>query len=229
MSEPLVSIVVTVRDCDRFLAEALDSALAQTHRPLEVIVVDDGSQDRSAEIAEGYGPPIEVIRRPARGVSAARNVALDRYQGEFLAFLDADDRMRPESVRRSLAAFDERPELDAVFHSLVEFVSPDVDSAMFQYRDVGTHRPARLPSNCLVRRGVVRSVGRYDESLTRAQGLEWITRLIDLPARTVMLEDILSERRLHESNHGFTEPEAILDYLTVVRRQLRRRRADGRH
>lgn len=79
-----------------FLAVAVDSVLAQTYRDFELIVVDDGSTDRSAEILAGYGERVSVIRQANRGVSAARNTGIKQSRGEFIGFLDSDDYWDPE-------------------------------------------------------------------------------------------------------------------------------------
>ncbi|HEX5852076.1 MAG TPA: glycosyltransferase, partial [Solirubrobacteraceae bacterium] len=88
--QPSVSVIVPVYMGERFLADALDSVAAQTYAPLETIVVDDGSPDRSAEIAAGR-PGVRLIRQKNQGVAAARNAGLAAARGELLAFLDQDD------------------------------------------------------------------------------------------------------------------------------------------
>src|SRR5262249_54844676 len=80
-----------VRDGERYLAEAIESVLAQTHRCRQVIVVDNGSSDGSAEVARRYEPDVEVHSEPRPGIGPARNAALATAEGDFLAFLDADD------------------------------------------------------------------------------------------------------------------------------------------
>ena len=86
-----VSVVIPCYNGAQFLRETLESALAQTHPPLEVIVIDDGSTDDSAVIAESFGEPIRVIRQENQGESVARNRGIDEAKGEWIAFLDADD------------------------------------------------------------------------------------------------------------------------------------------
>lgn len=102
-----VSVVIPCYNAAPFLRETLDSALNQTHPPLEVIVVDDGSTDDSAEIAESYGPPVRVIRQANQGESVARNKGMDLAKGEWIALLDADDRFEPEKLQRLLKVLDD--------------------------------------------------------------------------------------------------------------------------
>jgi hypothetical protein len=102
MPEPSVSVLVAVHDGEAFLGEALESALAQEHAPLELIVVDDGSADASAELAAAYGA--RVIRQANAGTAAAVNTARDAARGELLALLDADDRWPGDKLARQVEA-----------------------------------------------------------------------------------------------------------------------------
>ena len=105
----LVSIVMAVRDGEEFLAEAIDSALAQTHCPIELVVIDDGSSDRSAEIARSYGAPVCVISTPPHGLAAARNTGAEAATGEFVGFLDADDHWPENRLTVQLEAIGSPP------------------------------------------------------------------------------------------------------------------------
>jgi glycosyltransferase involved in cell wall biosynthesis len=99
----IASVVIPCYNAAPFLRETLDSVLAQTCAPLEVLVVDDGSTDESAAIAESYGPPVRVIRQANQGESVARNRGIDEARGDWIAFLDADDVWKPEKLEKQLA------------------------------------------------------------------------------------------------------------------------------
>jgi hypothetical protein len=102
-----VSIVVISHNYERYLAQAIDSALAQEHRPLQVIVVDDGSTDRSAEVIRGYGDRVEAIFKPNGGNSTAINAAFPHCRGDIVMFLDADDYLFPGAVSRVVQEWDD--------------------------------------------------------------------------------------------------------------------------
>lgn len=99
-----VTIITPCYNGARYLRETLESALAQTHPPLEVIVVDDGSTDDSAAIAESFGPPVRVIRQHNQGESVARNRAIAEARGSHIVFLDADDLLHEDALARLSAA-----------------------------------------------------------------------------------------------------------------------------
>ena len=102
---PLISCIIPVYNGQRFLAESLDSIFAQTYRPLEVIVCDDGSTDGTAHVAAEYPQPLVYIHQPNQGSPRARNCGIRAAKGDFLAFLDADDLWRSEKLTRQMARF----------------------------------------------------------------------------------------------------------------------------
>lgn len=97
-----VSVVVPCYNGEEYLRETLESALDQTVPPLEILVVDDGSTDASASIAEAFGDPVRVIRQPNQGESVARNRGIDEARGDWVAFLDADDQWLATKLERQL-------------------------------------------------------------------------------------------------------------------------------
>lgn len=115
MSDPLsVDIVVTNHNYARFLPAAIESACAQTHPDVHVVVVDDGSTDSSREVVGGFEERVEVVLQERGGQASALNAGLERCRGEVLLILDADDLLHPEAAERVAAAFAGRPELAKV-------------------------------------------------------------------------------------------------------------------
>jgi len=110
-----VSVVLPCFNREDRVGEALRSVLDQSPRPCEVLVVDDGSTDRSAAVAASFGPPVRVLRTPNRGPSAARNLGLQEARGRWVAFIDSDDRWLPSKLAYQLEAFSRYPEADVVF------------------------------------------------------------------------------------------------------------------
>jgi GT2 family glycosyltransferase len=104
-----VSIITPCYNGARFVRQTLQSAIAQTRPPLEIIVIDDGSTDESAAIAESLGPPVRVLRQENRGESVARNRGLAEARGSHVLFLDADDILAPEALAHLAGALDSRP------------------------------------------------------------------------------------------------------------------------
>jgi hypothetical protein len=105
---PRVSVVTPAFDAAAGIGATVSSVLSQTYRDVEHVVVDDGSTDQTAAIAEAYGDPVRVVRQENRGVSAARNAGIAAAAGELIAFCDADDVLLPEHLERLVALWDER-------------------------------------------------------------------------------------------------------------------------
>ncbi|MBN1516148.1 glycosyltransferase family 2 protein [Candidatus Sumerlaeota bacterium] len=99
---PLASIIIPAHNSENFIARAINSALAQDYRPIEIIVVDDGSIDKTADIVQIFGPPVRYFHQVNAGPSAARNRGIQEAMGEFILFLDSDDEYLPGRVRKGI-------------------------------------------------------------------------------------------------------------------------------
>ena len=109
--QPTVSVVIPVYNGDRYLAEAITSVLDQTYKNFELIVVDDGSTDGSAEIAKSYKQAVLYTFQPNGGLSKARNTGLALARGKYIAFLDHDDLWLPHKLARQVTYLDSHPDV----------------------------------------------------------------------------------------------------------------------
>jgi len=112
---PRVSIVVPAYNCGAFVSETIDSALSQTYKDFEIIVVDDGSADNTSEVVQGYGNKIKYVYQKNSGMGAARNRGVSLSQGEHLAFLDHDDLFYPTKLEKQAALLEHNPKLGMVY------------------------------------------------------------------------------------------------------------------
>ena len=188
-SAPRISVVVIVRDGERFLAEALDSILAQTETDWEAIVVDDGSRDGTAAIAAGFvardPSRFRLVAHPGaanRGMSASRNLGVAHARGTFVTFLDHDDAMLPEKLARQSALLERHRGCAAVIGPNIRWHSWRGDGAADGVQDLGVATDARLaapgllpvflvrtsatPQSPMVRREAIDAVGGFDEAFT---------------------------------------------------------------
>jgi glycosyltransferase involved in cell wall biosynthesis len=222
----LVTCIVPVHDGERYLAETLASIAAQTHRCLEIVVVDDGSTDRSLEIARAHPAGARCVSQAQAGHAAARNRGVGLAAGEFIAFLDADDLWAPAKLALQLAAFDARPALGVVFGHLDNFLSPDVGAS--DGPELGPPIPGYTSVSMLARRAVFDTVGAFDVSLAHANDRDWFCRAADAGVEMTMLADVLVRRRLHAGNRSrHLGAQSRAEYLRLLKRTLDRRRAGG--
>jgi glycosyltransferase involved in cell wall biosynthesis len=167
---PLVSVVIPSYNYGHFVAQAVESALAQTYPNLEIIVVDDGSKDDTRQRLEPYLDRIRYIYQENRGLSAARNTGIRAARGEWVGLLDADDLWHPQKIEVQLAAV---PDLDSVGligsgpaeDQLPASLAPNPKTERVGVREFLLSRRTG-PSGALLRRTCVEQVGWFDEGLT---------------------------------------------------------------
>lgn len=202
MSSSLISCIVPVFNGEHYLGEALESILNQTYRPLEVIVVDDGSRDGTREVIARFGDRVRGLWQPNAGPPQARNLGLSAVQGEFVAFLDADDLWHPEKLKLQMARFEARPELDLCVTHLQNFWVPELEQekARFQGHRLMDALPGYVTQTLLARRALFEKVGPFKTDLKVGDPLDWFLRAAEHGTVMELLPDVLVYRRLHESN-----------------------------
>ncbi|MEK7093764.1 MAG: glycosyltransferase [Patescibacteria group bacterium] len=181
----LVSIIIPAFNAAAYVKEAVDSALSQTYPDTEVIVVDDGSTDRTAEIIKEYSgrPNLRYIYQENRGLAGARNRGIKESRGEFIALLDADDAFHKDKVKEQVQAFDEHPEYGVCYSDLIHFsdATPrEFYHHRYQYPSGKVFEPLLRtqfinPLSVMVRRSVFEKFGTFDEALRRSEDWElWL-------------------------------------------------------
>jgi glycosyltransferase involved in cell wall biosynthesis len=228
MTPSLVSVIVPVYNGERYLAEAIQSVLNQDYRDIEVVVVDDGSTDRSSEIAEQFAVT-RIIRQLNAGAGAATNTGIENARGDILTFIDADDLWEPGTLARRVARFHNDPDLDMTHGMVLEFVSPDLGpEGTATARPVGRWMHARLAGTTVLRRSAIEKVGLIDTTLKLGGWMDWLMRAEEAGLRTERCDDRVLRRRIHGSNLVVRERYSKGDYIKLLKRALdRRRHGDG--
>jgi glycosyltransferase involved in cell wall biosynthesis len=223
--EDLVTVMITVFNGAQYLAESIESVLAQTYSPIELIVLDDGSTDGSGGVARGFGSALRYARQKNAGMSGARNSAVALASGAYFSFLDADDRFRPDKIAHQTAILAADPSVDVVFGRMTEFVSPDVDDqAAALLREPVHDLPWRTPNLMLVRREAFERVGLFSTDLRVGIGVDWYARAMECGLKEAVPPSIVLERRLHADNNGIRQRDVRHQYLHVLKASVERRR-----
>ena len=219
--EPTVGVIIPAWNAERWLGAALESVIEQSVCPTDVVVVDDGSTDSTAAIAEGYGLPVRVVRQENGGIGAARNRGLDLVRGELVTFLDADDLLTGESIACRLEVLAARPEVEMVFGGVRQFseVAGGVPVPL------GESLPGHLPPAALARRGVYARVGPFRTDTRVSEGLDWMLRARELGLGELTLEQQVIWRRVHGENNSLRNRAEIGEYARTLKASLDRRRA----
>ncbi len=231
MTDRLVSCIVGVHNGERYLEETLRSILGQSWRPIEVLVIDDGSTDGTAAVARRLAPDVEYRWQPNAGPAAARNTGIRAARGDCLAFLDADDLWHPEKIARQMACLAARPELGFCLAHVQNFWEPELheEAERFQGQPRSRPLPGWTTPALLVRRSALETVGLFDESLRHSSETAWFLAAADRGMRGEVLPDVLVFRRLHAANRSrMLAANSWDEYLGLVRQRIAARRRGGR-
>ncbi len=225
-----ISCIVPVYNGERYLAEALDSIMRQTLRPAQVIVVDDGSTDGSADIARGYGDRITYLQQPNAGPASARNRGIRHATCDYISFLDADDLWHEDKLTRQLDALHANPDAGICVTYLQNFWVEELAHERERMRDHAFAKP--MPGyvcQCLLaRREVFETVGSFDEGKRIGEDTDWYVRVARAGVGKVVLDDALVFRRIHGQNISYEvyqSTKARDDVLDLVMSSLRHKRS----
>ena len=222
----LISVIMAVYNGERYIAEAIESILGQTYRPIEIVVVDDGSTDGSADIIKSFADPqIRYFYQDNRGLSAARNQGTNLAQGSFFAFLDADDVWLVDKLTLQIEAFKSNPTLDMVFGYVDQFYSPDLNAHAALERD---HEDKIMPGysagTMLIKQESFALGGPFTTTWRVGQFIDWYLKAVDKGLKSLMLPTVVMKRRIHNANMSIRERNSRADYVRIVKAALDRRR-----
>ena len=205
VDNPLVSIIIPCYNGEAFLRETLETAFAQTYPHVEIIVVDDGSIDRSGEIAQSF--PVRYVYQQNGGLVRSRNRGIQESRGSYLVFLDADDRLKPDAIETGLGVLKRHPECavtvgDHVFISADGSFLANSGKQCLQTR----HYEALLQSNfiemissVLFRKSVFDTVGLFDPDLRASEDYDLYLRIARRHA-ICCHSAVIAEYRLHSAS-----------------------------
>ena len=205
MSPDTVSCIVPAYNAERFLLPALESIFLQSHSALEVIVVDDGSTDGTAAMVRQLGDRVKLVEMEHGGYPAARDAGLAVAQGDFVAFLDADDVWVPEKTTRQLDILRQKPEIDLCVAHFQNFWDPEIADEEARYRDHPLSQPMSgyIVPTLLAPRSAFERFGGFRSARSDTA---WFARAVAAGAKLETLSDVLMNRRLHCTNWSRLNP-----------------------
>ncbi len=245
---PKVTVIIPSYNCDAYIAETIDSILNQTFKDIELIVVDDGSTDKTPEIVERYGEPVRLIRQQNQRVCAARNRGIREAKGKFICLMDHDDYWYPEKLERQLEEFARHPDAGVVYSSFIRwhqgpdgnFPSPDShdrtsipDDLDPEYSGWIYHQFLldcwMLTSSAMFRSEVFGKCGVFDEALPYSEDWELWFRI----SREYMMMQLrrpytLYRQHLQQGNLIVRDIDYRTDLLTAAEKKWGLCSRDGR-
>ena len=224
--DPHVSVVIPAHDVAEHIGAAIESVLAQTHPPLEVIVVVDGPHSETGEVARSYGEPVRVIHRErAEGPAIARNCGVREARGELIAFNDADDIWLPQKLERQVASFAANPGLGCSLTRLELFWEDEVAWEEEGVRAAGRAEsvPGYAAITMLAPRSTFDRVGLLDEDRRYSDAVEWLMRVRDGGLEVEMLDEVLVRHRRRAGSLSRESERGSREFLDLVRERLHKR------
>jgi glycosyltransferase involved in cell wall biosynthesis len=210
-----VSVVIPAYNAAAFICQAVDSVLAQTHAPREILVINDGSTDDTPQVLEAYGNAIRVIHQPNGGLSNARNRGIREATGECVAFLDADDHWLPEKLARQVEVLSQRPavgfcstrtQVETPAGAITgEWSCPELQGSVLATLFLRNGAIPGSGSGVMARRDLLERIGGFDESLRSLEDIDCWMRLaavteyacIDDPLTVIVKHPESMSRNLH--------------------------------
>lgn len=217
-----VSVVIPAYNGSAYLADAIDSVHAQTLAVKQIIVVDDASTDHSSELAEKLGCTCIRLNKN-HGVAHARNIGIKQSTGDYIAFLDQDDRWLPEKLRLQVQAMVVRPELEFTCTHLFHFL--ECEQVPQWAREDWFRKPAPgfTPSTLVVRKDVFLTRGLFSTDCISSSDTNWIIGAKIAGAKFEMLSQCHVERRIHDGNVS-RDPDLRRELLLEMARAIRLKR-----
>lgn len=195
-----ISVIIPVFNGERFIAEAIDSVLAQTVSADEIIVIDDGSTDNSAQIIMNYGNQIKYFYKPNEGIALSYKKGVSLANSEFITFLDQDDIFLPTKLENSLQVFRENPKLMVVIAQWRYFFSTETLKNNFIYPQEIEKNHYGMMGGCLFKKNIFNLVNAFDSEIDGHSDVDLFLQIKHLNIPKKKIEDLALLHRYHENN-----------------------------
>ncbi|MFC1852546.1 glycosyltransferase family 2 protein [candidate division CSSED10-310 bacterium] len=230
LQNPLISVIIPAYNYQSYLAEAIESVLAQTYHPTEIIVINDGSTDGTETVAKQFVPEIRYFHQPNQGLGTTRNRGVQLAQGDFLAFLDADDVWLADKLLQQYKLFNDDCDLDMAFGYAKQFFSPEIEQELkTKLTHAGEILPGYIAGTLLIKRVSFIKVGLFETDWRVGEFIDWYSKAQEQNLKCVMFPQVVMKRRIHNTNMGIRERQHQTDYVRILKASLDRRRQAEAH
>ncbi|NBC67172.1 MAG: glycosyltransferase [Bacteroidetes bacterium] len=222
MQKSEISVIIVVKNGEKYLSDAIESVLNQTYLPSEILVVDGDSADRTAEIAQSF-EEVTYIKQQNEGLAAARNTGINNAVGEWIAFLDHDDLWVSNKLELQVKRFEEMNDLQYCYGLVQLFVEEGVqlrngfDESHFKEQLKG-----RTPGTLMARKKLFDEIGGFDTAYSIACDVDWFTRAADYKINGAFLEETLLHKRVHASNLSSKVETNRREIFRVIKNSINR-------
>jgi glycosyltransferase involved in cell wall biosynthesis len=234
---PQVSAIIPCYNSSAWIRESVESVLSQTYQNLEIIVVDDGSQDSTMHVLRDYGAKLQVLCREHTGIGAARNAGIEAAQGEYIAFLDSDDLWQPDKICKQVEFMAQNQHCSMVYADAEEFRGAETDPKSFfaKFPSLASSTDIAEPmvldwavpltSTVMVRRDFLQRHGiHFHATASCAEDVSMFLEIYLHGGEICRMNELLARRRLHDSNSSGDHYNRFLQRLTIYGELLQRYR-----
>ena len=220
-----ISVIIPIYNDALYIQEAITSVLSQGIEKLEIIIIDDGSTDNFEEKIKGFNDPrIRLIKQINSGASAARNNGIRHANGEYIAFLDADDIWAPNKLKLQLEVLINRTDINMVYGQVKEFYDTSIKGRTDLQKEVKTF-VGYSPIALLISKSDFLRVGDFQSKWKVAEFIDWYDRAKYVGLSEVLLPDVLAFRRIHSGNIDRLHRPDAKQYVAVLKEALDRKRS----
>ncbi len=223
MKRPLVSVIVPVYNGAQFIGKAIESVLVQNYDPLEIIIVDDGSTDETANIVKSYNN-MRYIYQPNQGVATARNTGINSSRGELIAFLDADDCWAPNKLNIQVDCLLKHPHIGCTLGRQKNFLESGIDKPFWLRKEHLLKDHVGFLPTSLICRDIFDNVGLFNPDYKISEDVEWFSRVKDASVPVMVVPEIVLYRRIHDTNLSYQLRAGDPTLLRALRASVHRKR-----
>ena len=219
---PFVSVILAVKNGERYLAEAIESVLGSDHKNFELLIVDGHSTDETREIAGRY-KQARLVLQEGSGIASAWNQGINLSSGDLIAFMSADDIWAPTKLTAQVSVLARDQSVQFVV-GLAKFFLQEGCSIPKGFKPdlLGDARPAFIMETLLARKSVFREVGMFDPALKISEDVDWFARARDMRIKDAVLPEVVVRKRVHDHNISLTPDPSYL--LQALHRSAARKR-----
>lgn len=222
MGKDEITVIIVVKNGEKYLETAIKSVLSQSVKPAEILLIDGQSSDRSVEIAKAY-PEINVLIQEKTGLANARNLGIQSAKSDLITFLDHDDYWPQDKLKIQFEEFSKSTDLKYCYGQVQLFLEEGAELRYgFEKEHFNKDWVGRTPGTLMARKSLFDEIGMFNPGYSIACDVDWFTRAADLKKETVFISEILLHKRVHHSNLSADVKTNKAELFRVIKESLNR-------
>lgn len=219
-----VSVILVVKNGERYIQQAIESIMNQNVQPHEILVIDGHSTDATPAIARSFSRVTWMVQ-PGQGISEAYNIGIQSATGEYVAFISHDDVWEPDKLQIQFQQFQNDPGLEYCITWFDYFIdSNSKPSLVFRKELLNSHHVGKFMETLMVKRNVFTRTGFFDTAMATAEDVDWFARAQDAKLQSYLVEKVLLRKRVHDQNTSLNNIQNNAELLLALKRSIDRKK-----